>query len=56
LNELVRAPLFPRPSEAGSDGPLDQAAKDGRTAIEHETATAAAPNAAPPPPPAASSK
>jgi hypothetical protein len=34
LNELVRAPLFPRLSEAGA-GALDQAAAEGRTAIEH---------------------
>lgn len=39
LNELVRAPLFPRLDEAGS-GPLDQAAKDGRTAIAIEAAQA----------------
>lgn len=39
LNELVRAPLFPRLDEAGS-GPLDQAAKDGRTAIAVEAAQA----------------
>ncbi len=38
LNELVRAPLFPRLSEAGSDGPLDQAAVEGRTAIDKEAA------------------
>jgi arylsulfatase A-like enzyme len=35
LNELVRAPLFPRLNEAGN-GPLDQAATEGRTAIEKE--------------------
>jgi len=36
LNELVRAPLFPRLHDAGSDGALDQAAAEGRTAIEKE--------------------
>ena len=36
LNELVRAPLFPRLSEAGTDGALDQAALEGRTAIDKE--------------------
>ncbi len=36
LNELVRAPLFPRLNEKGS-GPLDQAAADGKTAIEIES-------------------
>jgi membrane-anchored protein YejM (alkaline phosphatase superfamily) len=35
LNELVRAPLFPRVGDAGS-GPLDKAAVEGRTAIEKE--------------------
>ncbi len=38
LNELVRAPLFPRLSEAGKDGALDQAALEGRTAIDKEAA------------------
>ena len=37
LNELVQAPLFPRLNETGS-GPLDQAAVDGKTAIEIEAA------------------
>jgi hypothetical protein len=41
LNELVRTPLFPRLSEAGTHGALDQAAVDGRTAIAHEAAVAA---------------
>ena len=36
LNELVRAPLFPRLSEAGTSGALDQAALEGRTAIDKE--------------------
>jgi hypothetical protein len=36
LNELVRAPLFPRLSEAGTDGALDQAALEGKTAIDKE--------------------
>jgi hypothetical protein len=36
LNKLVRAPLFPRPGEAG-DGSLDQAAKEGREATEAES-------------------
>jgi hypothetical protein len=34
LKQLVRAPMFPRPSEPASDGPLDQAAADGRAANE----------------------
>jgi hypothetical protein len=38
LNELVRAPLFPRLSEAGTDSALDQAAVEGQTAIEREAA------------------
>jgi hypothetical protein len=38
LNELVRAPLFPRLSEAGTNGALDQAAVEGQTAIEKEAA------------------
>jgi hypothetical protein len=38
LNELVRAPLFPRLSEAGTDSALDQAAVEGKTAIEREAA------------------
>jgi hypothetical protein len=42
LNELVRAPLFPRLSEAGNDNALDQAAVDGQTAIEHDAAEARA--------------
>jgi hypothetical protein len=41
LNELVRAPLFPRLSEAGNDGALDHAALEGRTAIDKEAAQAA---------------
>jgi hypothetical protein len=41
LNELVRAPLFPRLSEAGTDGALDQAALEGRTAIDKEAETEA---------------
>jgi hypothetical protein len=36
LNELVRAPLFPRLSEVNSNSALDRAAVDGRIAIEHE--------------------
>jgi hypothetical protein len=39
LNELVRAPLFPRLSEAGTDSALDQAAVEGQTAIEKEAAS-----------------
>jgi hypothetical protein len=35
LNELVRAPLFPRLNEAGR-GALDQAALEGQTAIDKE--------------------
>jgi hypothetical protein len=46
LNELVRAPLFPRLSEAGNDSALDQAAVDGQTAIEHDAAEAKAAAAA----------
>jgi hypothetical protein len=42
LNELVRAPLFPRLSEAGTDGALDQAAVEGRTAIDKEAQDQAA--------------
>lgn len=42
LNDLVRTPLFPRRSEAGVHGPLDQAAVDGRTAIAIEAAQAEA--------------
>lgn len=49
LNELVRAPLFPRVGEAGS-GPLDQAAREGRTAIALEAARN------PPPAPSASAQ
>lgn len=39
LNELVRAPLFPRLSEAGTNSALDQAAVEGQTAIEKEAAS-----------------
>jgi hypothetical protein len=39
LNELVRAPLFPRLSEAGTGSALDQAAVEGQTAIEKEAAS-----------------
>ena len=38
LKQLVRAPMFPRPSESASDGPLDHAAADGRAANEAENA------------------
>ncbi len=37
LNDLVRAPAFPRLSEAGN-GSLDQAAKEGRDAAQSEAA------------------
>ncbi|HVW29509.1 MAG TPA: sulfatase [Polyangiaceae bacterium] len=42
LNELVRAPLFPRLSEAGKAGALDQAALEGKTAIDKEAAASGA--------------
>jgi hypothetical protein len=36
LNDLVRTPLFPRLTEVGSDGSLDQAAVEGRADLEKE--------------------
>lgn len=36
LNDLVRTPLFPRLTEVGSKGSLDQAAQDGRADLEKE--------------------
>jgi hypothetical protein len=36
LNDLVRTPLFPRLTEVGTDGSLDQAAVEGRADLEKE--------------------